>query len=559
MVAQSKTHPNFDHEMKPILSLLSDTTSQQLTVPDYQRSYSWGRNDYEAFWKDLTDFAWKHETNAQTYFLGAIILVQHDRLEILDGQQRIATTTILLSSMAEFFQQVDNVRLNDRIITRHIRDEDVNGKGTYLLKLNRYDATFFRNHVQQYRQATAKIESHRNIKDCKKFFDGMFRDLITKNGKEDAEELAIKLYEAIRRSVYVLSLTAYNFDDAADVFEKLNDRGIQLSTVDLVRMLLIGQCQRKEIEDVIDMWQDILTLEPPANASDLLRYYWITLEGDPTSSRLYRVIKPKISGRNVKHEAGKTYRAFDFTEGLTRAAEIYREIIAAKEDDKADDYTRVAAHVVDLNAKPLIPLLIKINSFDSGRDRIALTAWRMFVRNRLIGGLSSTDFENLIYRVTKEISEDTVEFYINELKHNIRSDANFEDDFAHVEINVQKRARYLLKEIETHLQASDELAVKSSMNVHIEHIYPKNPENKHRWQAHDEWIHRLGNQTLLSGSRNRKAQNKLFPDKKHLYKESRLILNEWFSTSTSWSKNDIEKRQRKLAKIAVKVWPIDFL
>ena len=81
-------------------------------------------------------------------------------------------------------------------------------------------------------------------------------------------------------------------------FEKLNDRGIQLAAVDLVRMLLLSRCEASERDEVIRTWQDILTLDEHSNASDLLRYYWITLQGDPTSNRLYRVIKPKISGLN---------------------------------------------------------------------------------------------------------------------------------------------------------------------------------------------------------------------------------------------------------------------
>ena len=545
--------PQFNSEMKPIKALLGDAIGP-LNVPDYQRSYSWERNEYEAFWEDITGFAWNPQHTEHTYFLGAIILVSEAELEILDGQQRIATLTIMLSSLAHFFEKVDNRKLH-RITTRHIKDEDAFGPDVHYLTMSGLDRDFFKSYVQQYYDEKPTTQSHRNIMDCRNYFDQQLQKLLDERGKTEAESMAQQLLDSLRNNVYALVLVTSEFDDAADVFEKLNDRGIQLAAVDLVRMLLLSRCQPSERDEVIRTWQDILTLDEHGNASDLLRYYWITLQGDPTSNRLYRVIKPKISGNNNPHKDGITYKPLVFTKELSRAADIYRDIYAATEGE--DVYTNIASYVVHLNAKPLIPLLIKVNSFERDRDRIARAAFTMYVRNRLIGGLSSTDFENVIYSITKNINPKNIDYHLSAVVGNTRNDADFIREFETASIKVQKQMYHILREIEKFLRDDPNSEVKPPSKVHVEHIYPRSPEEGHIWDDHDDWIHRIGNQTLLLGSRNSRAQNKPFQDKRRFYEESNLELNKKLAGHKEWTTEHIEKRQVDLAEIAAKVWPLE--
>lgn len=81
------------------------TRSNRFTVPDYQRLYSWKESQWSEFWADLTTL-----DEEDTHFLGSIVVIQHQKsydelneLELVDGQQRITTISLLLRVMREFY------------------------------------------------------------------------------------------------------------------------------------------------------------------------------------------------------------------------------------------------------------------------------------------------------------------------------------------------------------------------------------------------------------------------------------------------------------------------
>src|SRR6266849_5442447 len=92
-------------ERKTVGELLS-MTNPSIRVPDWQRNYSWGIKEIETFWKDLLHFQQLYPGDAvstQEYFIGSVVLVDDKKSHLLlDGQQRIATSAILVSVACEF-------------------------------------------------------------------------------------------------------------------------------------------------------------------------------------------------------------------------------------------------------------------------------------------------------------------------------------------------------------------------------------------------------------------------------------------------------------------------
>src|SRR5688500_17331786 len=94
----------YDAEVNSLGELLT-TANQPLRVPLYQRSYSWRPSEYKEFWSDVLDFASDAtpQRREDQYFLGSVVVVDKAaELELLDGQQRLATTTILLAAIRNF-------------------------------------------------------------------------------------------------------------------------------------------------------------------------------------------------------------------------------------------------------------------------------------------------------------------------------------------------------------------------------------------------------------------------------------------------------------------------
>jgi Protein of unknown function DUF262 len=136
---------------KTIGTLLA-TTSPRIEVPEWQRSYSWTTEEIEAFWQDLVAFDAQYpEDNiiGEEYFLGSIVLVTGGATNLLlDGQQRLATATILLSVLRDARRQYSGDAAA-RLQSKYISDfDDATQTTTHVLTLNVYDQDFFRAEIQ---------------------------------------------------------------------------------------------------------------------------------------------------------------------------------------------------------------------------------------------------------------------------------------------------------------------------------------------------------------------------------------------------------------------------
>src|SRR5690606_38816237 len=141
-----------DASKKTIGELLGSNAQRRLVVPDYQRSYSWDKNEVDTFWLDLSSFEQRHpgtDVTREDYFIGSIVAVEDDdKLILVDGQQRLATATILLAVLRDIARQYTEV-LPDRIQRDFIRTEGVLGSGPrYSLTLQEFDRYFFLNLIQ---------------------------------------------------------------------------------------------------------------------------------------------------------------------------------------------------------------------------------------------------------------------------------------------------------------------------------------------------------------------------------------------------------------------------
>jgi uncharacterized protein with ParB-like and HNH nuclease domain len=91
----------FSSQPKNIGELIGNGERAKIVVPTFQRGYSWEKKHIEAFWKDLIEFQKQSsKTNGpEKYFLGPIVIQSRSKeiIDLLDGQQRLATATIIFS------------------------------------------------------------------------------------------------------------------------------------------------------------------------------------------------------------------------------------------------------------------------------------------------------------------------------------------------------------------------------------------------------------------------------------------------------------------------------
>jgi uncharacterized protein with ParB-like and HNH nuclease domain len=129
---------------KRTIGELLSTTNPPIVVPEWQRSYSWTTSHVETFWNDLLYFQNRHTTESiksAEYFIGSIVIVaaSTDQHLLLDGQQRLATSAILLSVIRDYLAQYSK-DASVRTQSRYLADvDDSTNKTVFKIRLNEYD------------------------------------------------------------------------------------------------------------------------------------------------------------------------------------------------------------------------------------------------------------------------------------------------------------------------------------------------------------------------------------------------------------------------------------
>ena len=146
--------------------------NKKLTVPTYQRSYAWTDKQVNDLLLDISNAI---DNSEPEYFIGTIVTTKNSskRPEVVDGQQRLATVTIILAAIRNYFFQVGDVQRADEINSTYLFSRDL--KTLELipkLKMNLNDQEFFTNSILTIPQTDSPVEliaqksSHERIKNC---------------------------------------------------------------------------------------------------------------------------------------------------------------------------------------------------------------------------------------------------------------------------------------------------------------------------------------------------------------------------------------------------------
>lgn len=343
----------------------------------------------------------------------------------------------------------------------------------------------------------------------------------------------------------VVEVRSIDEDNAAEVFETLNYRGIDLSTTDLLRNLVLRRSNDSDREEINDSWENIFQLED--RVEEFLRHWWLSYYGDLTGRGLFKAFKPKI----MDHEL----TPIDLTRQLREAADIYQMLVECRDDDQ--EVAGLLRDIKDLGARLLYPVLLSTyssNVYETQKQRILKSLMTLFVRYNVVSRLEGTRLEPEVYDIARQLRTDATVQYIERMQRIAPDNEKFLTDFCSVQVPRQATARYLLREIENAKRPTPELKIQGNSKVHLEHIYPQKPMENHRLDDHDGVLNRLGNLTLLSARLNQALRNAPFAQKRPKYKESQLFITNELITYDDWNLETIDKRQREFAGRASTIW-----
>lgn len=234
------------------------------TIPNYQRPYSWEEEHCTQLLDDLHSFAFKSDdfNDSPPYFLGSAVIIKRQNIrnaQIVDGQQRLTTLTILLSCLRYSIEDKKNKATISSLIFQN-GDELLGTSATYRLKTRTRDQHFFNTLIQDEKGI---IDYYKNTEGISTDNDAQKQMLL--NAKALVEEFARKNYSQdqlkllakyIIQKCVIVVVASTDEEMAFRIFNVLNDRGKDLTISDILKSEILEKVGEKEQNDYTDKWED---------------------------------------------------------------------------------------------------------------------------------------------------------------------------------------------------------------------------------------------------------------------------------------------------------------
>ena len=230
------------------------------SIPLYQRPYSWTEENVRELLVDLLTAmpAAGQEGTVDPYFLGCIVLIKGDGpdAEVIDGQQRLTTLTILLAAL----RQTMTTKATADHITQYIYapGNPLTGRpDRFRLTLREQDAEFFQSSIQKESGIESLVQTKNTLlPDSRLRLRSNTLLLLTEltNRTEDERQ---RLARFVINNCFIVVVSTPSFDSAYRIFSILNDRGLNLSASDILKADLIGLLIPAERGKYGREWEDL--------------------------------------------------------------------------------------------------------------------------------------------------------------------------------------------------------------------------------------------------------------------------------------------------------------
>lgn len=271
---------------------LFDDEDDLYQIPRYQRPYSWEESHISQLIDDLYE-AWSEDRDSP-YYLGSLILVKEeedDRFDILDGQQRVTTLTILYAvfndHLYEHLNDINQSRVKGRITERDLEKARLRTNKQADLEKSVLDAL----ELEQDNRYTRAAE--------------ILIDNLEEKFGERTDDLN-DFFEFVDQNVELIRIVSDDLAHAVRLFQTINTRGKGLTVSDLTKSYLLSNIQDDEDkDDVIEIWQEITTKidDDYDTLDDILGMYRLYLRQTKAKEAIYEELKTEFEGQDPKEIA----------------------------------------------------------------------------------------------------------------------------------------------------------------------------------------------------------------------------------------------------------------
>lgn len=554
-------------------------------VPNYQRQYAWQDKHLNDLWEDLWDaFCNKSEEN-DCYFLGSIVVVDKKGTiysDIIDGQQRITTLMILLNVIAKNFNEINsNVEkisetpvVTSAIVNNRIKNE--NGRDKLQLQTYKdYNAVFINcikdcndfSCIKKPTDKELKLNEPRfkYINTACFFFEKL--NELKQNDEKQNKNILGEFVNYIFYNVNIIKIVCTNESFAIKLFQVMNDRGMQLSSSDIIKSYLLTKYNNDEqgIQNFESAWAKIENSAKDNNytVDDFMVYFeYFKLKSNP-KRQLTDEMKDIIESNKVD----------DLVNEMSNFSDSIKNVYKLKN-----------AKIYSLRYLPwkfyIITLLasaeyVKYKDFQRLLEILQRFYYLALISGKNLNQIKQISFTILGYIIANKDIQDiylAMEKVINEKHFIMDTYIALEDDMVYGE----KWLKPLLMSLDYELKKDEKIDfIEIDKSITIDHILPQKFDKEDEWDYIDVengnlYMHTLGNLALLSEIKNKEALNRGFDKKIKIYqginpdtdeKESGYtvfettinIINEYGKNKKKWNIDTIESRKEYLIGLVEKL------
>lgn len=544
-----------------VADIFSINSDKVYRIPKYQREYTWGINDWDALFNDVTE-------NDYGYFLGSYICVNSGSLngtvlEVIDGQQRFSTLSLLLTALYEKLSALESqMELEDKTDLSNLRSELANKKQILTAAGRKYDYTQrlilqkqnmndedFSYILSDKGVISAKKSrplnfGNRRIAKAYRHFIKLIEDEVEEIKTENPNADDISALFSIKSKFEQAVLVGIEVDtnkDAYMLFESLNHRGVPLSALDLIKNTLIAQAATEaEADNSYEIWKQILSnvgQDDYAVQERFFRQYYNAFREELNAP--YKVPDKKyylgyLATRTTLLDIYEKMIKSDYgslLDDLLAKSQKYSLIVNNSDEEYA--YTPALQDLERISGAPSYILMLYIMSnqaelglTDDHLNSIIKTLITFFVRRNVTDVPSTRKLTQLFIDIITEAKllqgDDVVNVIHDRLQAVAASDELFEEKLRGSIYDENPEAtRFILCSIEAQHQTKEiysDLWARDNSKKYIwtiEHIFPEGENIPDAWvdmiaggdkalakQYRSDYVHTLGNLTITGYNQN---------------------------------------------------------
>ena len=533
---------------KPLGKVFSD--EYRFEVPRYQRPYAWEEEQVDELLDDLLA-AMERDPDAP-YFLGSIVLIKDEnpRSQIVDGQQRLTTLTMLMCVLRDLASPESKSNFDHIIVQKGkpilgIEDE-------YRVTLRELDRDFFRTNVQASDDLAVVLEKDPLIfkTDSQRQIYANIKRLRQTLSHYNEEE-RFKFASFIGQKCFLVIVSTSDIDSAYRIFSVMNDRGLDLSPTDILKAEIIGGIPEDSQSAYASKWEETEVDLGRDEFRDLFAHIRTIYKKDKLRTALQSEFRTSVLNQMKGTEfVDNVLVPYANAYAITSSA-VYEGVGS----EKINPYLRHLSRLDNFDWIPPLMAFLYRNVSDSESvvafvRRMERLAYGLFIRR--------ADVNERIRRyaeVIRIIEQDGAPDSNEPLDLSLTEKAEILDALngpVYLQTRVVKPLLLRLDSILTDAGAQYDHPI-----ISIEHVLPQNPSLNSQWMQwfsdpdeRREWTHKIANLVLLSRRKNSSASNYEFEYKKSKYFQvngtTNFVLTTQVVNQTEWTPTVLKHRQSSL-------------